>query len=78
MELKAMTFDGGQLETVTVSMTSEEAAFISKVTGKMNDPMAHDWLGIPTQAHSDIYDTLAGEVFNRLYDDGVDEWIRRK
>lgn len=76
MELKAMTFDDGNLDTVTVTMTAEEAAFIAKVVGKMNDPMAQAAFGLPTQAHSEVYDLLAGEVFNRLYDDGVDEWIR--
>ena len=76
MEIKAFTFNDRQLDTVTVQMTAEEAAFMAKVTGKMNDPMAQEAFGIPTQAHSEIYDLLAGEVFNRLYDDGVDEWIR--
>lgn len=77
MEIKAFTFEDRQLDTVTVQMTAEEAAFIAKVVGKMNDPMAHAALGISTQAHSEIYDALSGEVFNRLYDDGVDGWIRQ-
>lgn len=76
MELKAMTFDDSQLDTVTVQMTAEEAAFMAKVTGKMNDPAAREAFGFSTHAHSEIYDLLAGEVFNRLYDDGVDEWMR--
>lgn len=77
MELKAMTFDNSDLDTVTVEMTAEEAAFIVKVCGNMNDPMAAEAFGRGTQAHSEIYNLFAGEVFNRLYDDGVHEWMRQ-
>lgn len=77
MELKAMTFDNSKLSTVTVEMTAEEAAFMVKVAGNMNDPMAAEAFGIVTHAHNEIYDLLAGEVFNRLYDDGVHEWMRQ-
>lgn len=77
MELKAMTFDNSELDTVTVVMTAEEAAFMVKVCGNMNDPMAAEAFGRGTQAHTEIYDLFAGEVFNRLYDDGVHEWMRQ-
>lgn len=77
MELKAMTFDNSKLSTVTVEMTAEEAAFMVKTAGNMNDPMAAEAFGRSTHAHNEIYDLLAGEVFNRLYDDGVHEWMRQ-
>lgn len=68
MKLKELTFSSGSddnanLETVTVEMTVKEALWIARVAGQQR---GHS-------PHHDIYSCLTGEVFNRFWDDGVDD-----
>lgn len=67
-----MTFgpgDEGALPvTVTVTMGIEEAAAIARVFGSMNGH-AITKLGVS----SSIWSCLAGDVFNRYWEDGVND-----
>lgn len=76
MILRSMDFDDdGDLLSVTVKMTAAEAALIARMVGKLNTPMANEIVpGIGENYHGP-YDVLVGEVFNRIYDSGVDEYI---
>lgn len=75
--IKSIEFDNnGELEFVTVRMSAEEAAFIAKFTGRQSGETAEEVMTGGAPASSHLYDTMAGEVFNRLYDGGVDEWHR--
>lgn len=71
--IKSMEFsDGGELEFVTARMTAEEAAFIAFFTGQDSDPEAVMRGGAPASSH--LYAAFAGDLFNRLYPNGVEEW----
>lgn len=75
--IKSIEFnDEEELEYVTVRMSAEEAAFIAIFTGKKNgtDPEATMRGGGPASSH--LHSAMAGGVFNRLYEDGVEEWLR--
>ena len=68
MELKEITFspdlDGEAVpETVTVKMTVKEALWLAIVAGEQRG----------VSPHSGIYNCLTGDVFNRYWDDGVDD-----
>lgn len=71
MKVKAMSFIGGEEgaepNSVTVSMTISEAAWIAKVAGQQRGE----------SPHSSIYSALIGDVFNRYWEDGVDEFMRQ-
>jgi hypothetical protein len=55
--------NGAEPEKITVTMTLPEAIWMAKIAGKQRDE----------SPHSGIYDCLIGDVFNRYWDDGVDE-----
>ena len=73
MELKSMTFmageDGAVPDTVTVTMGIGEAAAIARVFGMLNG-RATSRLGVHD---SSVYDTLVGDVFNRFWEDGLND-----
>lgn len=58
---------------ITVSMTVTEAAAIARVFGALNDYGLRR-LGLDD---SGIYDCLTGDVFNRYWDDGVNDVLTR-
>lgn len=68
MELKNLTFksiDGRPTvpEKITVELTLQEALWVVKVSGQQRGE----------SPHSTIFSCLIGDVFNRYWDDGVDE-----
>ena len=68
MKLKEMTLtpnsEGDTLpKTVTVEMTLEEALWIAVVAGQQKG----------TSPHNGLYDCLVCDVFNRYWEDGVDD-----
>ncbi len=68
MELKEMTFapdsEGTVIpETVTVKMTVQEALWLAIVSGKQKGE----------SPHNGIFNCLNADVFNRYWDDGVDD-----
>lgn len=65
MKIKAITLDRDELpETITVEMTRAEAILIVRHVGSLR----------PSTATSDeMYEALAGSLFNRFWDDGVAE-----
>ena len=72
MKLKAITFsiddEGDSLPaTVTVTMTIEEAIWIAEVSGRQQGE----------SPHNGIFHCLNGGVFNRYWEDGVDDAIKQ-
>ena len=72
MRLNAIEFEEGEEGAVpaeiTVTMTLEEAASIAKVFGEFNDAQLKKFV-IP---HTEIYNVLTSDVFNRYWEDGLD------
>lgn len=69
--------DHGDPERVTVTMTTSEAAYLATLTGKQSPKSANDVVPGSGTANSDVYDCLTGDLFNRFYEGGVDEFYRR-
>ncbi len=68
MKLKSIEFSDGDEgcadpRAITVTMTLEEAIWIALVSGKQRGE----------SPHNGIYTCLVGDVFNRYWDDGVDD-----
>ena len=76
MKLRAVTFgETSELADVTVTLTANEAAFIARFVGGLTDNESEAILPVPHGAHHDIYAVLVGEVFNRLYENGVRDYV---
>lgn len=58
---------GAVPNTVSVTMTIEEALWVAKLAGQTRG----DGEG------SEIYNCLVGDVFNRYFEDGVDDAMKR-
>ena len=68
MDLNKMTFTTDEVgyttpETVTVTMTVKEALWIAIVAGQQRGE----------SPHGDMYCCLCADVFNRYWEDGVDD-----
>lgn len=78
MKLEKMTFveteEGAVPDEVTVTLTIREAAFLTRLTGRLNDLEANEVLPGGDEELRSIYETLTGSVFNPYWDDGVDGW----
>jgi hypothetical protein len=62
-------------DMVVVEMSSDEAAFIARLCGSLSPRDITTFLAEDPRwfrANEDIYESLAGSVFNRFYDDGLD------
>lgn len=59
--------EGAEPENITVTMSLKEAIWIAKVAGQQ----------CGEGQHREIYGPLIGDLFNRYWDDGVDEAHRQ-
>lgn len=76
MRVVRIDFDESEeLEAVTVRLTAAEAAYIATFTGKQTGESAEAVMVGGSEASSHLYHGMTGGVFNRLYDDGVREWV---
>lgn len=76
MRIDNIKMGGGLPSEVTVTMSIQQAAAIATVFGKMNG-FAHRRLGLANEDEDfSIYDVLTGDLFNRFWDDGVNEYNR--
>ncbi len=74
--IKSIEFDDAEeLESVTVKLTAKEAAFIAIFAGRQNGETANQLMPGGDEASSHLYQAFVGGVFNRLYDDGVNDWL---
>lgn len=81
MKLKAMTLaehpeEGSIPETITVEMTAREAVYIGKLLDKQNGLDAEEVISGGDAESTEIYNCLTGEVANRFFDNGLDDWAQ--
>jgi hypothetical protein len=65
-------------DLIVMEMTADEAAFIARLAGSLSPRDVIDALDEDPRwfnASAEIYHGLAGSVFNRFYDDGIDAVI---
>lgn len=78
MKVKQLVLDENQEpETILFEMTVEEAAYISKLTGRMNDAESNKLMRGGGSLNSSVYDGCC-EVFNRYYEAGVDDYLKER
>lgn len=85
MNLNSLKFDpdddSGTPIAATVTLTMPEAAMFTKFLGCMNDPAAKEFFANnPVLAEEyvfgDTYSDFTHYIFNRFWDDGVDEYVK--
>lgn len=73
MKVKRIDLDDEEMpETVVVELTHDEAVFLAVLLGQLRGNQEEKILRGASALVGDIYDGLAGGVFNRFYEDGVD------
>lgn len=70
--------DEGQPESVTATLSADEALFLAVVTGKHSSNTAEELMIGGGRLSSSVYGCLAGSLFNRFYEDGVDDALRHR
>lgn len=65
MRITRIDLENGRPVRVAAELSADEAAHLTRLTGKQSDDLS-----------ADVYDCLTGELFNRFYGDGVDGYLR--
>lgn len=79
MKLKSIQFDdASNPSALLVEMTTDEAAYLARVTGKQSGTNANAVMAGGSQLNSEIQGCLFGELFARFYEDGYDEYIANR
>lgn len=78
MKTTVIVLNEGDVERVTVEMGVDEAAFLAKLIGGMTGPSSEQVMPGGKAIGEQIYESLVGSIFNRFFDDGVDEYLRRR
>ena len=74
MKIKSITFDDGEMpQLITAEMTLDEAIVLALMAGRYSSGGAVADFGSRQGCASSIYDALAGGVFNRFWDNGVED-----
>lgn len=66
----------GLPKKATVELSIEEIAYITKILGKMNDIQANEVMKNGDVISSEIYSGFTGDIFNRYWDDGINDFFR--
>jgi hypothetical protein len=76
VKIMGLTFDNeGHPDTATAILARKEMQLLAKYTGAQSHAAAEEFLPGHGTASCDIYVALSG-VFDRYWEDGVDEAIR--
>ncbi len=74
MQVRRIDFDDeGIPSSLTVSMSTREAALVARMIGRTNGNQRAEVQSDGSVVGSDIYDCLTGAFFNCFWDAGVDE-----
>lgn len=74
MKVKRIDLDDEEVpETVTVELTHDEAVFLALFLGKQKGAEEEAVMRGGSRLGGEIYEGLTGGVFNRFYDDGVND-----
>lgn len=77
MKIMQINLGNDELPTSLVAELSvDEAVVLAKMTGKYSSLTATQEFGDRAECTTSIYDALTGGVFNRFWDDGVDDAVR--
>lgn len=73
MKVKRIDLDDQEMpDRIQVEMTHDEATFVAVLLGKQNGHDANAVLPGGDALNTAVYEGLAGGVFNRFYEDGID------
>jgi hypothetical protein len=78
MEVLNVSLSKGLPTEVTVKLTIEELAVIGRMTGRLSPITAEEVFPKAYEATSEMYDASVGEVFNRWWDGGIDDYLRNR
>jgi len=74
MKLKQINLDDdGVPETVLVQMSHDEALYLALLAGRQTGDSSEGIMPGGNTHNTSAWNTLAGDLFNNYYDDGVDE-----
>lgn len=62
--------------SVTVTLTLDEAAFITTVLGSQSGDKSNSFMPRGDAVGTEIYSCLTGGLFNRYWNDGIDGYLR--
>lgn len=68
--------DDGNPEWVTIKLSLKELAYLGTLTGKQSHITAEELMENGSHANDQLYDVAVGEVFNRWWDGGLEEFRR--
>ena len=73
MEITELKFEEHCPVEVSVTMSVKHAAHLAIILGKLsfNDVGADNWLSL-----HEFYDLMTGELFNRYWDDGINDYFK--
>ncbi|MGW5291451.1 hypothetical protein [Streptomyces bacillaris] len=73
MKVKRIDLDDeGMPEAVLVELSHAEATYVALLVGQQTGATAEQVAPGGSRLNGSIYDGLAGDLFNRFYEDGVD------
>lgn len=77
MKVRSIDFNAdGEPESATFALSLAEALIVAKVFGERNGEQNEKVMPMGAYHGSNVYDGLVDGLFNRFYDDGVDEAMR--
>lgn len=77
MKVKRIDLDDEEMpERVLVELSHDEAVYLALLIGKQNSNDMNEVTPGGSDLGGAVYDGLTGSLFNRFYEDGVDEAAR--
>lgn len=74
MDILNLTFKDSRPDIVSIELTVEQAAHITKLLGKISPASAESPASY--EAQSNLYHLFTGCLFNRYWDDGINGYLR--
>jgi hypothetical protein len=79
MKLLAISFnDDENPKEILVRLTIEEAGYLGRLTGTQSDNSAEAIMQGGTLLNSEVYHCLSGNVFNRYWEDGLNDYFKNR
>jgi hypothetical protein len=82
MQLKGITFedrndgDGAMPETITVTMSRAELAYLTLLVGSQNGNAAEALIPGGNELNHEAYSCFSGDVINKYWNNGVSDLLR--
>lgn len=79
MKLRRIELDDNELPScATFDVTADEALYLALLLGKMSSVQTEELLTGGGELADDLYECLTGSLFNRFYEDGVNDAVRAR